>query len=542
MMRILLVMPNYSRKDYYISMGIMMISAYLKNKGYEVYCLNQNHHPESRLQAMLEERHFDVVATGGLFIYISSIRAIINTVRRVSPKAKVVLGGAIASADPQFISGELKPDFLVIGEAERTMDILLSALQNEKDLRQVTGIAFQDKGEFVRTKPTPLIENLDEIPLPDYEGFEYGYYLDHFPPNTQHLCSIRGNDYKIRSANIFSSRDCISKCTFCFRITGGNYRTRSLKNFLKEIHYLIDTYKINNLGLLDEMFITSRKRLVEWCKALKEIGLPWECQTRVTAVDNESLALLKDSGCHQISFGFESGSPTVLKSMRKGITPALIEKAIQGALKHKITIQGNFIFGDPAETFKTANETITFMKRYPRFSLGCGFIIPYPGTELYHNLVADGKLIDRKLFHENPLHKVYNMTLLSSVAFRYLLIKINSERYRHRMVYGKILKLKKNDGVYLMTIGCHMCSGENPDCLIDLNWKNPFIVCKHCYQRTFIDKADIRFMNLREILNKLWLVYVIPFIIFVGLAWIYAWIDCFFRERRGALLFRDRLR
>ncbi|MFH1441038.1 MAG: radical SAM protein [Candidatus Omnitrophota bacterium] len=539
-MRILLVMPDYGKKDYYyISMGIMMVSAYLKNKGYEVHCLNQNHHSESRLQAMLEERSFDVVATGGLFIYISPIRAIINTVRRINPKAKVVLGGAIASADPQFISGELNPDFLVIGEAERTMDILLSALQNEKDLRQVTGIAFQDKGEFVRTKPTPLIEDLDEIPLSDYEGFEYGYYLDHFSPDTQYLCSVRGNGYKVRGVNIFSSRDCVSKCTFCFRITGGNYRTRSLKNFLEEVQYLIDTYNINNIGLLDEMFITSRKRLVEWCKALKEIGLPWECQTRVTSVDSETLALIKDSGCHLISFGFESGSLTVLKSMRKGITPALIEKAIQGALKHKITIQGNFIFGDPAETFKTANETIAFTRKFPQLALGYGFIIPYPGSELYNNLVADGKLINRKLFHENPLHKVYNMTTLSSIAFRYLLIKVNSEGYRRRcMVYGKILKLKKNGDAYLLVIRCHRCGGENPDCLIDLNRRNLFIVCKHCYQRTFIDKADIRFMNPHEIWKKLWLVYIIPFMISVGIAWIYAWIYCFIRRSRASI-FRD---
>lgn len=532
MMRILLVMPNYGKKDYYyISMGMMMISAYLKNKGYEVHCLNQNHHPESRLEDMLKERHFDVVATGGLFIYISPIRAVINTVRRVSPKAKVVLGGAIASADPQFISNELKPDILVIGEAERTMDNLLSALQNGDDLRQVTGIAFQDKGEFVQTKPTPLIEDLDELPLPDYEAFEYGYYLDRFSLDTEHFCSIRGNGYKARTANIFSSRDCVSKCTFCFRITGGNYRTRSLKNFLAEVHYLIDTYNINNIGLQDEMFITSRKRLVEWCQALKEIGLPWECQARVTSVDSQALALLKDSGCHLVSFGFESGSPTVLKSMRKGITPELIERAIQGALEHKLTIQGNFIFGDPAETFKTVNETFAFTRKFPRLSLAHAFIVPYPGSDLYNNLVADRKLIDRRLFHENPIHKIYNMTSLSPVAFRYLIIKVNAEsRRRERMEYGKILKFKKNGDAYLLTICCHRCGGENSDCLIDFSRRTPYIICKHCYQRTFIDKADIRFMNPREIVKRLWLAYVIPFMMFTGIAWIYAWIDCSVQE------------
>ena len=453
--------------------------------------------------------HISMVATGGLFIHISPIRTIIQTVRRVSPGAKIVLGGAIASADPQFILDELKPDILVIGEAERTMDILLAALQRGQDLRQVTGIAFQHHETFVQTPPTPLIEDLDEIPFPDYEGFEFGYYLDHFVRNTQQFCSVRGNEYKSRPANVVSSRDCVSKCTFCFRITGGHYRMRSLSNFMAEIRYLIDRYQINEIVMLDEMFITGRDRLVEWCRALKQIGLPWQCQARVTTVEGEILALIKDSGCHQISFGLESGSTAVLKSMRKGITPELIDRAIRGAQASRLTIQGNFIFGDPAETLDTMEETFAFMRKHEGLAIGVGLITPYPGTTLYHHLVSEGKLTDRRTFHEKPGHKLYNMTRFSAIDFQYMIRKVKTEMFlRSRRCCGKILKLTKEKGrIYLFDVRCHICGGHNDHCRLDLDRGNLF-VCRHCYQRVLIDTADLRLLDFSAIIYNLYYRYI----------------------------------
>src|SRR3989338_5633067 len=317
-MKVLIVVPHYGEKDfYYMPLGMTYVSAYLKSKGYDVFFLNLNHHPFSRLREVLQEVRFDAVTTGGLFIHMRPLRAIVETAKIYNPGAKIILGGAVATGDPKFILEELKPDFLTIGEAEWTIDQLLQAIGNKSDFNQVKGIAFMENGNFVRTTPQELIEPLDSLPYPDYEGFEFSHYLDHFAENVQHLAPVRGNIKNRRVGMVISSRDCASKCTFCFRIMGGTYRVRSVENVMGELRYLVENHRINEVYLMDDMFAAKKDRIREFCKELKQLGLPWQCQVRVTSVDDEMLGLMKDAGCYLISFGFESGSKEVLRSMKK---------------------------------------------------------------------------------------------------------------------------------------------------------------------------------------------------------------------------------
>ena len=225
---------------------------------------------------------------------------------------------------------------------------------------------------------------------------------------------------------------------------GGSYRVRSIDNLLGEIRYLINRYNINELILMDDMFSAHRDRIVEFCRAIKPLNIPWECQFRVTSVDDGLLGIMKDAGCHIVGYGFESGSPKVLKSMKKGINLQQIERAIRGNIKAKLTLQANFIFGDPVETCETMKETINFTRKFQNISMGYGFIIPYPGTKLYYKLIREEKLKDRLKFHEDPGHKIYNMTSLSDIDFLYMWRRVKVENYlRKQKCLGKILKLKK---------------------------------------------------------------------------------------------------
>ena len=50
-----------------------------------------------------------------------------------------------------------------------------------EDLKKVKGLAFYENGEFIETGFSELVEDLDSLPFPDYEGFEFDYFLDNFP-------------------------------------------------------------------------------------------------------------------------------------------------------------------------------------------------------------------------------------------------------------------------------------------------------------------------------------------------------------------------
>ncbi len=519
-MKILLLAPNYGRENYtHVPLGLMYISSYLKQKGHSVDALNLNHYPESKLREVLQTKTYDAVGTGGLFVHMRQMISIIREVRQLAPGARIFLGGAIASADPEFILPELKPDFLVLGEGEKTADLLLRALDSGGDIHQVTGIAFIENGQVIKTPPTPLIENLDELPFPDYEGFEYDVYLDHYykPRTEQYFCALKGNDFISRPGSPISSRDCVCRCTFCFRITGGNFRLRSIANFMAEIRYLIDRYQINVIAISDEMFILNKERVREACQALKSLGLPWSCQARVPTLNDDVLAMLKDAGCYLLSMGFESASPVVLKSMKKGISPSQIERAIQGCIKAKLCIQGNFIFGDPAETLETMEETIKFFRKLPKINVGWSNVSPYPGTSIYYDLIRSGRLKDLRTHHIEPNSRFHNMTKLSDIDFDYMMKKVQYERYRQeRFQYARVSVLgKKPDGRHALDIYCSFCGNLNENCHLDLNLHSVLchIICKHCFQRTFINKGDPRFFDLNTFMHQIYYWYIVRWMI-----------------------------
>lgn len=518
--RNLIVVPKYSlniekkKQHYFLPLGIMYVSSYLKKCGFNVDCINLNHYEDNKFQKTLENNQYDVICSGGLFTEITPIGEIIEVARRVQPNAKTVLGGALPSGDPEFVLDELRPDFLVLGEGEVTMAELIMAIENKSDFKEINGIAFYQNGTFIKTSPRePLIEDLDNHPYPDYEGFEFDHYLDHHSADSEHLSNIMDVEHR-RVASIISSRNCVGKCTFCFRLMTGGYRSRSIDALIAEIGYLIGKYCINEIGLIDEMFALKKQRIYEFCEKIKPFGVRWTCQLRVNLIDRDLLVAMKDAGCYFISYGFESGSKKVLKSMKKGITPAQIENAICLTSQVGICIQGNFIFGDPAETLATMNETIRFRKRFSRINFGMFMIIPYPGTVLYNDLKRNGKFPNLLEFYENP-EKIFgdfpiNMTSLSSNDFKFMCRKIYLEN-AFSIIPGEVLNSRKlNSKYYAVTVRCSNCAEVNRE--VKMNVISGGFLCKKCFQRIYVKRSDLVFDQYAR-LTHLYHLYILRFML-----------------------------
>ena len=283
-------------------------------------------------------------------------------------------------------------------------------------------------------------------------------------------------------------------------MTGG-FRTRSIDALMTEIDFLIEKYGINEIDLVDEMFASKKQRVYEFCEKIKPFGIHWQCQLRVTFIDKDLLIAMKDAGCYLISYGFESGSEKVLKSMKKGISPAQIENAIRLTSQVGINIQGNFIFGDPAETLETIKETIRFRRKFSTIYFGWGMIIPYPGTILYNNLKKKGKLPNLLEFYENV--KNYwlsglpiNMTNLPMGDFEFMCRKIAIEE-KMSFVPGKVLNSRKLNFQYaIATVRCANCAEVSREVKFNLN--RPMIFCKKCFQRLYVKRSDLVFDPYEE--------------------------------------------
>ncbi|MFC2015760.1 B12-binding domain-containing radical SAM protein [Chloroflexota bacterium] len=139
-----------------------------------------------------------------------------------------------------------------------------------------------------------------------------------------------------------------------------------------------------------------RQRVLDICRMMRERGLhgevEWIAQCRVDTVDRVMLESMKTANCGYILFGVESGSPEMLKRMKKGITLDKVRAAFQLTKEVGIKTQAFFLFGMPGETRETVRETIEFAKELNASSTQFAIAIPHPGTALYDECQENGWL------------------------------------------------------------------------------------------------------------------------------------------------------
>ena len=470
-MKILLVVPRYmlSNKknyEYMFPLGLGYISSALKQAGHDVFCLNLNHFDgtvEFVLTSALNKNKYDIVATGHIGIGYAVIEKILNTAKNHPSKPKTILGGALVTSEPKLIFESLKPNIAVLGEGEITIVELLNCLEKKKDLKEIKGIMYWDNGKAVFTKPRELIGDLDSIPFPDFEGLGFEEQLEN-------MSAYEIFDYP-RTYPILCSRGCPFNCTFCYHCLGIKYRTRSIDKVIGELRGAIKKYKINIINIYDDLFSINKERLYDFCKKIKKLieeiswECKWTCQLSVHNVDREMLETLKGVGCYSISYGFESYSPRVLKSMKKPITPQQIDNAIKLTREYGFDIRGGFIFGDIAETKETAKETLDYWKKKCKGLIGLAFIQPYPGSEIYNHCVKKGIIKDRLNFIKNNLSHRNWLNMTDKMSDEEIL-QLKEEILNARRKYSRYiipLKIKKdnknkNKNRYNLLVKCPFCN------------------------------------------------------------------------------------
>jgi len=489
---VLIVVPRYVRyqpKAYYeFPLGLAYISACVKREGYSVDVLNLNNYQESSLELIQQrfaQKNYSYVLSGGLSAHYKQLQQIVKDVRSVSQTAAIIIGGGVASSTPELMCHTLNSDYLVIGEGEITIVDLLNTLSTSQDVSTVHGIAYLENGLFIKTPPRERIKDLDSLPFPDFDGFDFETYLESQQSNDSLYNYIHDSP---RFYPIISSRGCPYNCTFCYHPLGRYYRSRSVENFLEEIEYAVTKYKINNFAIFDELLSLNRDRLLRICEGLKKYApaVKWMCQLRVDCVDEELLSIMKDSGCFLISYGFESASDTVLKSMNKYITKTQIENALVITRNARICIQAYFIFGDIDETYSTACETLDFWRRYKDYHITLGYVRPYPGSDLWQHQINIGKLktFEQQLeFLDLCIESPPNLTAMTSAEWYTLQKDVQRELLLNDHKGEALGSYLEDNGVYTITFRCMHCNSVQVYKHFKQRILGVFkIVCRECNQ------------------------------------------------------------
>jgi anaerobic magnesium-protoporphyrin IX monomethyl ester cyclase len=331
--------------------------------------------------------------------------------RRELSEAVFVTGGVHATAKPLETMTEMRPDYLVYAEGERTIAQLVSLIEagTKEGLEDIKGLYYWKDGQIKGNITPDLIDDLDSIPFPARHLLSYEPYL--VPPGM-----IRGY-VKGRVTTIFTSRGCPYPCTYCAssNVQGKKIRRRTAENVVEELTQLVSHYRINGFYICDDLVTGDRDWIMEFCRKLADsgLGLIWACQSRVDTLDEEMLREMKKSGCVQIDFGVESGSDKTLETMRKSTTVQAARQTFAMTKKVGVRSCATFIIGFQGETEKDMEETFNFAKEINADYTAFYFLTPYPGTPIYHTAVQNNWLDPKIAQSEKFTHRQVGLPLMA---------------------------------------------------------------------------------------------------------------------------------
>jgi len=175
---------------------------------------------------------------------------------------------------------------------------------------------------------------------------------------------------------------------------------------VEELKQIIAQYpEVNSIRVLDDLFLKTKFTVQKAIDVFSKFNFQWRSMAHVMTfdqVDENTMNRLKESGCHELFIGIESGSPGILRSIHKTSNIDKILTNLTKVLKAGINIKGYFIYGFPNETqsdmdltFKLANDLKNISLEYgSNFRTSVFQYRPYHGTEIYYDLLEAGKTIE----------------------------------------------------------------------------------------------------------------------------------------------------
>jgi radical SAM superfamily enzyme YgiQ (UPF0313 family) len=383
-------------KSEYMPFYFLYLAGYIEKFGFRSVIIDHHLPEEECIQAILGDVRRLKPRWVGFAAFVTDYEMIVSLATRVKEATgtTIIVGNAQASLCPgDFLYPGSPFDVVIRGEGEITLRELLEQGAKGEPMHATRGIAFFD-GTKVMINPSREIMDLKDCGFPAYHQLDMDWYS-------------RPTKYIIRRipascAVIYTGRGCPFKCSFCAANTvwdvndcppGRSFvRKRPLTDVLRELEILEKQYRFDFFYILDDTFGLNREDLIEFCNAYRESGLSmlWGAETRVNCVlDPGLIRLLAGSGCIQLDFGVETGSPRLLRAIRKGITVDQVAQAFSLCREGGIRTLANIMVNLPGETVEDLALTEQLLDRIRPTTVSIGATQPYPGTELYRTCLKN---------------------------------------------------------------------------------------------------------------------------------------------------------
>jgi radical SAM superfamily enzyme YgiQ (UPF0313 family) len=366
-------------------LGIMSLSAVVKRDlgdRAEVRVRDMRlKHQRRAFQTELAEWKPDIVGISALSMESERTAEWVQLIKETLPQATVLIGGPYASATPLECLEDTGADVAFRREAESSLVEWLQCYMNDESAAAVAGLALRDdQGHPFLTPERTDFEDMNSLPMPDWESIRVE---DYFSGYSMNLFNAHH-----RYASIITSRGCPYNCVYCHHFFGRKVRFRDLSLVMEEIRLLYDKYGIRELQICDDIFNVDPKRVLEFCRLIKESGMKlyitFPNALRGDRLTEEVIDALKDAGTYMIVFSIESGTERIQKLIQKNLNLEKIVKMIRYADSRGIITKSAFMIGFVTETREEIQQTIDLAMSLPLLHGSFLTVAPYENTELYN--------------------------------------------------------------------------------------------------------------------------------------------------------------
>jgi len=339
-----------------------------------------------------------IPAAGGA-AQLNRFHAAMKSIKTALPATVTVAGGLMYTAVPKEIMAEQPQlDFAIVGvfgDNEYTLWELLDELnKSAPNFAAIRGLTWRKGDEVVLNPARPVIDNLDELPMPAYDLFPmdryYGYSVI---PNYNEAVTSRG---------------CEGACHFCYEwwlVDQRNprdftsHRTRGGKAVADEMELLNKKYGVKALTFMDDDFNSDRQKMVDLVEELerKKLDMSWFCLSRAQNLirDADLVPRLRKVGMYQVLIGIDGGTDEEIAEARKGpmkVGVKELKELIQFLRKNDISTISTYLNGfwddDEAKIRQRAKAVDEIDPDIVMIQL----LNPIPGSPIYKKAIKDNAI------------------------------------------------------------------------------------------------------------------------------------------------------
>jgi radical SAM superfamily enzyme YgiQ (UPF0313 family) len=347
--------------------------------------------PWEEIRERIRQAHADVIGISALFTpFYREALHVAALAKAVDPTCPVIMGGAHINACPAQVLADPHVDFVVLGEGERTLPELVSALRDNRHaaISGICGVGYKTSGKLVVPEHGDLIEDIDALPLPTRDLIDPTRY------------TLGGK----RVTMLITSRGCPYHCTFCsiFLTAGRQFRTRSISGIIHEMRLCREHFGTEIFDIEDDNFSFDQKRATAILGAIREeFG---DAGIELLAMNGISAANLSESLVQEMQrTGFRALNLALVTSdkqrqratKRPGSTPHF-DRVVQKGAAVGLEMVNYLILGLPDSSLEEMLTSIVHLMERPVL-IGPSVFYATPGTESYRQCLERGLLTSPEL-------------------------------------------------------------------------------------------------------------------------------------------------